>query len=121
MIPISIVLVDSNIVFRNKLASILEAASFKLLAQINHTEVEKQFEESVPDLAILCYKSSKPATLKQARFINDNFPNVKLIIYSMFPTTLPEEIKVDRVLSQTMDDLSTLDRIILELFQQNKQ
>jgi len=118
---IRVLIIDNNIIFREKLGSLLETKGFLLLGKINHEHVKKQFEESVPAVVIVAFKSTKPATLETIRFLNSNFPAIKLIVYSFFQPAFPEEIKYDHLFIQTTDDLSTMDIIIQGLFQKNNK
>ena len=87
MVPLQIVLVDDHRLFRSGIASLInKLTDYKILFEAGDGEelMRKLTPKLQPDIVLLDINMPKKDGIATAQWIRDTYPNIKIIVLSMF-------------------------------------
>jgi two-component system invasion response regulator UvrY len=88
---IKVLVADDHTLYRDALIKILNRSGFTVIATASNEKELMKFIQPLhlPDIAIISYKTTRPATLASARWIKEHYPQVKVLVMTLFNYLLP--------------------------------
>jgi len=90
-VAIKVVVADEHRLYREALSRMLRRHGFFVMGAAD-TPAELMASLSppdLPDIAIVSYKSTRPSTLTTARWLKENYPEVKVLVITLYNNLLP--------------------------------
>jgi two-component system, NarL family, invasion response regulator UvrY len=88
---IKVVVADEHRLYREALAKMLQRQGFFVMGAADTPAelMESLPPAHLPDIAIISYKSTKPSTLSTARWLKEHYPEVKVLVITLYNNLLP--------------------------------
>ena len=90
-VTIKVVVADEHRLYREALAKLLQRHGFSVIGAAD-TPAELMASlppVALPDIAIVSYKTTRPGTLATARWLKEQYPEVKVLVISLYNSLLP--------------------------------
>jgi DNA-binding NarL/FixJ family response regulator len=90
-VNIKVLVADDHTLYRDALIKVLHRSGFTVIATAcNEAELMTFIHPlHLPDIAIISYKTTRPATLASARWIKQHYPQVKVLVMTLFNYLVP--------------------------------
>jgi two-component system, NarL family, invasion response regulator UvrY len=88
---IKVLVADDHTLYRDALIKILSRSGFTIIATARNEAELMSFIHPLhlPDIAIISYKTTRPATLASARWVKQHYPQVKVLVMTLFNYLVP--------------------------------
>jgi DNA-binding NarL/FixJ family response regulator len=90
-VAIRVIVADEHRLYREALSKLLQRHGFSVVgAAGTPDELMTAFQPMhLPDIAIISYKTTRPSTLITARWLKEQYPQVKILVITLFNNLLP--------------------------------
>lgn len=90
---LQVLVVDDHGPFRKALTTLLQLKGFIVTDTAGGEAFVQALQTvAVPDIAIVSYKTTNPASIETIRFLHEHYPAVRIVISSLFDLYLPMDV-----------------------------
>ncbi|MBS1563303.1 MAG: response regulator transcription factor [Bacteroidetes bacterium] len=86
---IRVIVADEHRLYRETLSKLLERNGFLVVGTADSPADLLTHDGPLPDIAIISYKTTRPASLATARWLKEEYPQVKVLVITLFSNLLP--------------------------------
>jgi len=88
-LSIKVIVADEHRLYREALGKLLQRNGFLVIGSADTPAELLTPTAPLPDIAIISYKTTRPATLTTARWLKEHYPQIKVLVITLFNNLLP--------------------------------
>lgn len=88
-VSIRVIVADEHRLYREALSKLLSRNGFLVIGTADTPGELLEAISPLPDIAIVSYKTTRPDTLSTARRLKEQYPQVKVLVITLFNKLLP--------------------------------
>ena len=88
-VSIRVIVADEHRLYREALSKLLQRNGFLVIGSADTPAELLGSIAPLPDIAIISYKTTRPATLSTARWLKEHYPQIKVLVITLFNNLLP--------------------------------